>query len=418
MDPVLLAFVTGLTTGGLSCLAVQGGLLATSIADEVQQSVENQGAPLAGGAAALAPSAGAAASAGLGPKARFRAGRPIILFLGAKVVAYTVLGFLLGWLGSFFQLSPLFRSVLLVAIGIFMVGTALRMLNVHPIFRFFSLEPPASVRRYIRRKAKDPSGALTPIFLGALTVLIPCGVTQAMMAVAMASGSPLNGATIMFAFTLGTTPVFFAVAYAATSLGARLEKKFVTVVAVMVLVLGAIAIDSGMTLAGFPYSPTNLRMAAAGRASSPLAAAPLVAPPLAAAPTRSLQAVTPPAPADGQPSAEAPLVAAPSAEAPSAPLASIAPAVSATGAITVTVSNDGYAPPVTRALAGVPVTLSLVSKDTYSCARAFVIQSLGIERMLPETGTVKVEIPPQKPGSKLFYACSMGMYSGVIMFDS
>ena len=33
MEPIrLLLFITGLTTGGLSCLAVQGGLLAGSIA--------------------------------------------------------------------------------------------------------------------------------------------------------------------------------------------------------------------------------------------------------------------------------------------------------------------------------------------------------------------------------------------------
>ena len=44
MDPVLLAFITGLTTGGLSCLAVQGGLLASSIANEVEQSVQKQSA--------------------------------------------------------------------------------------------------------------------------------------------------------------------------------------------------------------------------------------------------------------------------------------------------------------------------------------------------------------------------------------
>ncbi|MGB3217969.1 MAG: hypothetical protein WBV59_02345 [Anaerolineae bacterium] len=35
--PIILAFITGLTTGGLSCLAVQGGLLAGSIASEVEQ---------------------------------------------------------------------------------------------------------------------------------------------------------------------------------------------------------------------------------------------------------------------------------------------------------------------------------------------------------------------------------------------
>src|SRR5512145_3167915 len=34
---IMVAFVTGLTTGGLSCLAVQGGLLASSLAHQIEQ---------------------------------------------------------------------------------------------------------------------------------------------------------------------------------------------------------------------------------------------------------------------------------------------------------------------------------------------------------------------------------------------
>ena len=34
MNQILLAFVTGLTTGGLSCFAVQGGLLAGILAEQ------------------------------------------------------------------------------------------------------------------------------------------------------------------------------------------------------------------------------------------------------------------------------------------------------------------------------------------------------------------------------------------------
>ena len=381
MDPVLLAFITGVTTGGLSCLAVQGGLLASSIANEVEQSVQNQ-------------------------SGRVHAGRPILLFLTAKLIAYTLLGFVLGWVGSLFQLTPTMRAILLVAIGVFMVGNALRMLNVHPIFRYFSLEPPSFVTRYIRRKSKDQSSALTPLFLGALTVFIPCGVTQAMMAVAMATGSPVAGATIMFAFTLGTSPVFFAVAYLATTLGARLEKNFMRIVAVIVLVLGLVSIDSGLTLAGWPYSVSNLRMAAAGTDSDSAmvetAAQPLAQPtPHAAAPTT--KPAQNPKPAQGAGSAD---------------LASmVGPAVSASSTVTITVTNDGYAPATTRAKPDQPVRLALVTKNTYSCARAFVIRSLKIEKMLPETGTVMIDLPPQRAGSKLFYSCSMGMYSGVIVFD-
>ena len=34
---IIIAFITGLTTGGLSCLAVQGGLLASSLAHQIEQ---------------------------------------------------------------------------------------------------------------------------------------------------------------------------------------------------------------------------------------------------------------------------------------------------------------------------------------------------------------------------------------------
>src|SRR5512136_476057 len=137
-NTILIAFIAGLTTGGLSCLAVQGGLLASSVAAEVEQNV-----------AAQSPKGGTSSRPPL------RAGRPIVLFLGAKLVAYTILGFFLGLLGSVLQLTPITRAILQVGIGIFMIGTALRMLNIHPIFRYFALQPPSAVTRYIRRKSKS-----------------------------------------------------------------------------------------------------------------------------------------------------------------------------------------------------------------------------------------------------------------------
>jgi sulfite exporter TauE/SafE len=395
MQPIVLAFITGLTTGGLSCLAVQGGLLAGSIASEVEQSVQNQ------------PASVQRVKVGTAPRPQQmqpRASRPILLFLTAKLIAYTMLGFFLGLLGSVLQLTPMLRAILLTAIGIFMVGNALRMLNVHPIFRYFLIEPPSSVTRYIRRKSKSQANALTPLFLGALTVLIPCGVTQAMMAVAMGTGNPMTGAAIMFAFVLGTTPVFFTVAYLTTRLGARLEKNFVRIVAAIMIILGLISIDSGLTLAGFPYSVANLRMAAGGSETAPVAAS---AQPQAQEAAPQVQNSVPAQ--DQKPlhdTGKSDLTGA------------FGPAAAAAGAVTINVKNDGYQPEVTHAKPDQPFQLALVTNETYSCARAFVIQSLRIEKVLPATGTVLVDIPAQPAGSKLFYSCSMGMYSGVIVFDS
>ena len=176
MEQFILAFITGLTTGGLSCLAVQGGLLAGSLAQQIEQDVLNAPRCRESGQGSPAP--------------RTNTALPIALFLLAKLVAYTLLGALLGLLGSFLTLSPVTRAVLMIAIGVFMVGNALRMLNVHPIFRYFAIEPPRFITRYIRRTAKRGTELFTPLFLGALTVLIPCGVTQAMMAAALGTGNP------------------------------------------------------------------------------------------------------------------------------------------------------------------------------------------------------------------------------------
>ena len=357
---IVVAFVTGLTTGGLSCLAVQGGLLASSLAHQIEQDY------LAHAPQARKRKRGEKVASAPAPRAN--SAFPIFLFLVAKVVAYTLLGALLGWLGSFLALSPMTRALLMIAIGIFMVGNALRMFNVHPIFRYFSIEPPKFITRTIRRTAKGTDTA-TPLLLGALTVFIPCGITQAMMATALGTGSAALGAALMLAFTLGTSPVFFVVAYLVTELSARLEKFFMRFVAAVVLVLGLVTMNGGLNLIGSPLSFSNL--------------------------TRGLFP-------SGSGSA----------------LAAGSPQLSSTdGSLILNVQNEGYFPRTLKAPANTPFTLNLVTNKTYSCARDFVIPELNFYQLLPETGTVQVNIPAQPAGKRLFFTCSMGMYTGQIVFE-
>jgi uncharacterized protein len=357
MSQLVVAFVTGLTTGGLSCLAVQGGLLASSLAHQVEQDYLEQ-------AARNKKQHGKKNQ----PAQRASSAVPILLFLVAKIVSYTLLGALLGLAGSYLTLSPATRAVLMILIGLFMLGNALRMFNVHPIFRYFSIEPPKFITRYIRRTAKG-TDTFTPLFLGALTVFIPCGVTQAMMAAALGTSSMAMGAALMFAFTLGTSPVFFIVAYLTTELGSRLEKLFMRFVAAVVLILGLVTINGGLNILGSPLSFQNL--------------------------TRSLL------PSNNQ----------------SAPVAQAAESLFTEGDTVLYVQNQGYFPQTISAPAGKDFTLNLVTNKTYSCSRDFVIPALNYYQLLPDTGTVQVNIPAQEKGSKLFFTCSMGMYTGQIVFE-
>lgn len=377
MESIILAFVTGLTTGGLSCLAVQGGLLAGSLARQIEQDL------------VAAPADARKGKGKVVPAPRTDTALPIALFLLAKIVAYTLLGALLGLVGSFLTLSPVTRGVLMLAIGIFMVGNGLRMLDVHPIFRFFVIEPPRFITRYIRRTAKRQTDVSTPLFLGALTVLIPCGVTQAMMAAALGTGSPAAGAALMAAFTLGTSPVFFVVAYLATQIGARLHGYFLRFVAIVVLILGLVTVESGLNVLGSPVSFASLvRNLRPGTAS-------VAAPPAAGSQTTS---------------ASPALTFDPTPE----PLGASGRAASV---IELKVANEGYIPDVLRAPANQDVSLALVTDKTYSCARDFVIPTLKFYQLLPESGRVMVSIPPQKPGTVMRFTCSMGMYTGQILFE-
>jgi uncharacterized protein len=346
-------FLTGLFTGGLSCLAVQGGLLASAITRPVVVGTEQQKPARRKKHHRPVKSAQTGIQVSKDPL-------PVLYFLGAKLVAYTVLGALLGALGSALKITPAVQAVMMILAGVYMVITALNMLNVHPIFRYAVIQPPKALTRLVRNQAKSEQ-AFTPIVLGLMTVLIPCGTTLGMEATAIASVSPLWGALIMFAFVLGTIPTFFVLGFVATQLRGKVQTAFAMIAALLVLGIGFVTIDSGLVLADSPLAPRTVLASVLPDRSAP------------------------------------------------------APAMVVDGVqeITINALNNGYSPTVLVAQAGMPIRLNLDTNDTWSCARDFVIRSLNIQQVLPSSGRVTVDIPAQ-PAGQIRFSCSMGMYTGVI----
>jgi len=93
-----------------------------------------------------------------------------------------------------------------------------------------------------------------------LTVLIPCGVTQAMMLLSVASGSAIYGGLILAAFVLGTSPVFFALGLASNQILARKSLKYLAATAIFVL--GVMSINTGQILRGSVHTLQNYWAAA------------------------------------------------------------------------------------------------------------------------------------------------------------
>ncbi len=351
-----LIFFTGLTTGGLSCLAVQGGLLATAISGP-NKSI------------AVVPPARKQR------RAKHRQSRivfridpqqawPVVYFLVAKLAAYTILGALLGALGSIVQITTTAQAVMQILVALYMVVTALNLLDVHPIFRYFVIQPPKALTRLARKSARSES-VFAPALLGLLTILIPCGTTQAMEVLAIGSGSPLIGAIVMFLFVLGTSPTFFVLGFVATQLRGPTGQWFTRGAVVLIFVLAFVSFNGGLTALGSPLAPSRIFASLfPGTYGTPV----------------------------------------------------VAKTVGDRQEITIEASSRGYTPNYIIAKPGQPLRLKLVTKDTISCSRLFTIADFGIEKNLPMTGETVIDLPSM-PAGDVYFSCNMGMFPGLIQIQ-
>lgn len=340
---LLLVFLTGITAGGLTCLAVQGGLLTTAVASREGGDLDEVRRRYISGELET-------------PTLPRHDAHPVLWFLGAKITTYTLLGAGLGSLGEVIQPSPTARAFLQIFTALFMLATALHLLKVHPIFRYVILQPPRFITRRIRRTAKG-GGAFAPASLGAMTVFIPCGVTQAMMILAINSGNAFVGAATLFTFTLATSPLFFLLGYFATKLGDIMHSRFTKVAAIGIAAISLLTLDAGLRLANSPITIASTVRSVFSADSAPVTAA---------------------SASDGV--QEARIAAGP----------------------------RGYSPSAVSIAAGEPARLVFTDAGG-GCTLSLAFQG----EILPIRGERTIDLPPQRPGN-IRYSCAMGMYGGTI----
>lgn len=344
-------FLTGLTTGGLSCLAMQGGLLASIMANQKENELDESGNVV--------------------PATSVQTSRKDILsvslFLGTKIIVHTILGFLLGWLGSQVELSLTVRLLFQGLAALFMFATAANLLELHPIFRYVVFQPPKAIQRLVRKSTKNTT-FFAPVLLGILTIFIPCGVTQAMEVLAITSANPLYGAALMFVFVLGTSPLFALVGIATARLSDRFRRQFMKVAAFLLIVLGISSLNGILVVLDSPVTLHKIQESVQQFFSPQSSQRPVDDKNLS---SKSVQQVT------------------------------------------IEVKRNGYAPNRIRVKAGVPVQLTLVTNNTYTCASSFVLRAFNIKMQLGPTDRQSVVFTPERKGQYTF-TCSMGMYSGVL----
>lgn len=318
-------FVIGLVAGTSSCLAVTGGLLLALAAkhNELHQAETSWG--------------------------KFK---PLLHFNLGRLVSYFVLGGIVGVIGQSVTLSPKMSGYMSIAVALIMLWLALTILQIIPKGSF-PIRPPKKLSRWIHNLSESEHPA-APFALGAFTFFLPCGFTQSLQLVALASSSFLTGALTMFIFALGTLPSLIGLSAVSSTTKGTASRLFLRFSGALVLVLAFFNLNSGFALTGFNFSSI------------------LQGPPVAVG---------------------------------SAPVIK-----NGVQEVAMKVTRYGYEPSNLTIKAGVPVRWKIDGTGASGCTSIMTIPALNVSQALHSGENLIEFTAPQK--GKLGFTCSMGMVSG------
>lgn len=164
-----------------------------------------------------------------------------LFFNLSRLISFGVLGIILGLIGNFFNLFSSLFPFIITIVSLFMIYLALPMIGIKiPQISFFKFN---QEKKY------------SPVFFGAITLLIPCGFTLAAESLAVISASPIKGFLIMTAFVLGTLPSLLLIGLFSFKLYSypRLSKNFSFIVGLLIIIYSLFTLKSQ-----FFHSPQSL----------------------------------------------------------------------------------------------------------------------------------------------------------------
>lgn len=213
-----LLFIVGILTS-LHCIAMCGGIA-------ISQSIKKDTA--------------------CGSSKKYDKFKPAALYNLGRLISYTVLGGIVGGLGSVISLSGRFRGVVAILAGAFMIIMGINMLNIFPWLRKINIRMP----KIFGKKLTSDKRSKSPFIVGLLNGFMPCGPLQTMQLYALGTGSIFTGAASMFVFALGTMPLMTIFSFIASLLSSKFTSRMLKVSAVVVIILGLVMTNRGLALSG------------------------------------------------------------------------------------------------------------------------------------------------------------------------
>lgn len=162
-----------------------------------------------------------------------------------RIISYTVLGAIVGSLGHVANFTGVWKGIVPIVGGIFMVLLAIKYLNIFPALKQLNIKMPAVFAKRIF------GGKYSNTFIiGLLSGLMPCGPLQMVQVYALGTKSVFIGAMSAFVFSLGTVPVLFVFGLINSAINKKYTRIVTRISAAIVLFLGVTMLGRGLALAG------------------------------------------------------------------------------------------------------------------------------------------------------------------------
>ncbi|MEG0857656.1 MAG: sulfite exporter TauE/SafE family protein [Terrisporobacter sp.] len=182
-----------------------------------------------------------------------------------RVISYTLLGGVIGSLGSIFSLSMKSQGIIQMLAAVFMILAGCKLFGLNLLKNSnFSLS-------IFKNRCSLKSN--NPFLIGLLNGFMPCGALQTMQVYALSTGSFINGAFSMFIFALGTVPLMLGFGYISSKLSRTFSNKVLKYSGIFIIVLGLSMAQRGFSLTGINIPSISSLIASY---SSELEVAPLV----------------------------------------------------------------------------------------------------------------------------------------------
>jgi sulfite exporter TauE/SafE/copper chaperone CopZ len=174
---------------------------------------------------------------------KFKSG---LLYNFGRVISYTIIGGIVGGVGSTLTLNSSTKNLVSVIAGVFMIILGINMTGLFKNINVLRIHLPKFIKKVIDSQKKK---AKSPFVIGLLNGLMPCGPLQTMQLYALGTGSIIKGALSLLIFALGTLPLMLGLSSLSSFLSGKMGVQLKKMSGVLVVVLGV-----AMFNRGFDYS--------------------------------------------------------------------------------------------------------------------------------------------------------------------